>query len=202
MLCSRCGLIVIGRILSRLAWSLASDRITALTVPGMVDSGFYFSTWCCWWLLPTSITLHTLLSTFAGTYYHVTSIGRLCHDWHYHTTQVHVLATHLFGLFLLSVIKFMGSWSSSRTVLSCFVLRLRHTNTDMLCREACRSILTFFQDVLDLPTTFTGKHYRSAVDAVFLPRGATLTRVLLAALAGALPESRLSEVRTVLQPIG
>lgn len=64
----------------------------------------------------------------------------------------------------------------------------------MMCREACRSILTFFQDVLDLPTTFTGKHYRSAVDAVFLPRGATLTRVLVAALAGALPESRLSEV--------
>jgi transportin-3 len=65
-------------------------------------------------------------------------------------------------------------------------------------REACRSILTFFQDVLDLPTTFTGKHYRSAVDAVFLPRGATLTRVLVAALAGALPESRLSEVQYVL----
>lgn len=69
-------------------------------------------------------------------------------------------------------------------------------------REACRSILTFFQDVLDLPTTFTGKHYRSAVDAVFLPRGATLTRVLVAALAGALPESRLSEVQYVLLALG
>jgi len=64
-------------------------------------------------------------------------------------------------------------------------------------REACRSILTFFQDVLDLPTTFTGKHYRTAVDTVFLPRGATLTRVLLAALVGALPESRLTEVQYV-----
>ena len=67
---------------------------------------------------------------------------------------------------------------------------------DILCREACRSILTFFQDVLDLPTTHTGKQYRSAVDAVFLPRGTTLTRVLLAALVGALPESRLTEVGT------
>lgn len=66
-----------------------------------------------------------------------------------------------------------------------------------MCREACRSILTFFQDILDVPTTFTGKHYGGAVDAVFLPRGATLTRILLAASAGALPESRLSEVRSV-----
>jgi transportin-3 len=64
------------------------------------------------------------------------------------------------------------------------------------CREACRSILTFFQDVLDLPTSHAGRQYRSAVDAVFLPRGATLTRILLAALVGALPESRLTEVET------
>ena len=53
--------------------------------------------------------------------------------------------------------------------------------------------MTFFQDVLDLPTSHTGKQYRVAVDAVILPRGATLTRVLVAALVGALPESRLSE---------
>ncbi|XP_024389574.1 transportin MOS14 [Physcomitrium patens] len=68
-------------------------------------------------------------------------------------------------------------------------------------REACRSILTFFQDILDVPTTFTGKHYGGAVDAVFLPRGATLTRILLAASAGALPESRLSEVGHVLMAL-
>ncbi|KAG0561064.1 hypothetical protein KC19_9G034400 [Ceratodon purpureus] len=65
-------------------------------------------------------------------------------------------------------------------------------------REACRSILTFFQDVLDLPSSLSGKQYRAAVDSVFLPRGATLTRVLLAALVGALPESRLTEVSYVL----
>ncbi|KAH9568191.1 hypothetical protein CY35_03G065200 [Sphagnum magellanicum] len=65
-------------------------------------------------------------------------------------------------------------------------------------REACRSILTFFQDVFELRKSHAGKQYRAAVDAALMPRGATLTRVLIAALVGALPESRLEEVIYVL----
>jgi transportin-3 len=64
----------------------------------------------------------------------------------------------------------------------------------MTYREACRSILTFFQDVFELRKSHAGKQYRAAVDAALMPRGATLTRVLIAALVGALPESRLEEV--------
>jgi transportin-3 len=64
----------------------------------------------------------------------------------------------------------------------------------MAYREACRSILTFFQDVFELRKSHAGKQYRAVVDAALMPRGATLTRVLIAALVGALPESRLEEV--------
>ncbi|KAG6551513.1 hypothetical protein Mapa_006936 [Marchantia paleacea] len=65
-------------------------------------------------------------------------------------------------------------------------------------REACRSILTFFQDFLDLPTSHSGKQFRAAVDAVALPAGPTLTRLVIGCLVGALPESRMDEVIQVL----
>ncbi|KAL5977119.1 hypothetical protein ACLOJK_021461 [Asimina triloba] len=62
------------------------------------------------------------------------------------------------------------------------------------CREACISILTFLSDVLDLANSSVGERYRSIIDGVFLPRGASLTRILIASLAGGLPSSRLEEV--------
>ncbi|KAJ7520940.1 hypothetical protein O6H91_19G030900 [Diphasiastrum complanatum] len=61
-------------------------------------------------------------------------------------------------------------------------------------REACRSVLTFLEEVFELTRAAGGKPYQTTVDITVLPRGSALTRVLIAALAGALPESRLDEV--------
>lgn len=65
-------------------------------------------------------------------------------------------------------------------------------------RDACKSILTFLSDVLDLANCSAGEKYRSIIDSVVFPRGATLTRILIASLTGALPSSRLEEVSYVL----
>ncbi|XP_020574116.1 transportin MOS14 isoform X2 [Phalaenopsis equestris] len=61
-------------------------------------------------------------------------------------------------------------------------------------RDASRSILTFISDVLDLANSSNGDKYRSIIDSVILPRGANLTRILIASLTGALPSSRIEEV--------
>ncbi|KAH9299652.1 hypothetical protein KI387_031334, partial [Taxus chinensis] len=60
-------------------------------------------------------------------------------------------------------------------------------------REACQSVLTFLTDILDVGMSPTGNQYRSVIDNVMLARGANLTRILVACLVGALPESRLEE---------
>ncbi|KAJ6817034.1 transportin MOS14 isoform X2 [Iris pallida] len=65
-------------------------------------------------------------------------------------------------------------------------------------RDACKSILTFLSDVFDLANCSGGEKYRSLIDSVILPRGATLTRILIASLTGALPSSRLEEISYVL----
>ncbi|PKA55080.1 hypothetical protein AXF42_Ash003717 [Apostasia shenzhenica] len=65
-------------------------------------------------------------------------------------------------------------------------------------RDACRSILTFLSDAFDLANCAKGERYRGIIDAVVLPRGATLTRILIASLTGALPSSRVEEVSYVL----
>ncbi|XP_020519422.1 transportin MOS14 isoform X2 [Amborella trichopoda] len=65
-------------------------------------------------------------------------------------------------------------------------------------REACMSILTFLSDVFDLTNSTAGEQYRSTIDSVVIPRGASLTRILIASLTGALPTSRLEEVTYVL----
>ncbi|KAK3157782.1 hypothetical protein QOZ80_2AG0127920 [Eleusine coracana subsp. coracana] len=64
-------------------------------------------------------------------------------------------------------------------------------------REACKSILSFLSDIFDLPNSSEGK-YRELINAVVLQRGATLTRIMIAALTGALPSGRLEEVSYVL----
>lgn len=65
-------------------------------------------------------------------------------------------------------------------------------------RDACRSILTFLSDILDLANSSNGDKYRPIIDSVILPRGTTLTRILIASLTGALPSSRIEEVSYVL----
>ncbi|KAF3340567.1 transportin-3 isoform X1 [Carex littledalei] len=65
-------------------------------------------------------------------------------------------------------------------------------------REACKSILSFLSDVVDLANSPEGEKYISIINNVILPRGAILTRILIAALTGALPSSRLEDVSYVL----
>ncbi|KAL2539507.1 ARM repeat superfamily protein [Abeliophyllum distichum] len=61
-------------------------------------------------------------------------------------------------------------------------------------REASKSILNFLSDVFDLANSSQGKGYLSIRDSVIIPRGAIITRLLVAALTGALPSSRLETV--------
>ncbi|XP_078427860.1 ARM repeat superfamily protein isoform X2 [Wolffia australiana] len=65
-------------------------------------------------------------------------------------------------------------------------------------RDACKSILTFLSDVFDLANSSSGRTHRAVIDNVVRSRGAMLTRILVACLAGALPASRLDEVSYVL----
>lgn len=65
-------------------------------------------------------------------------------------------------------------------------------------REACCSILNFFRDIFQLCNSPGGKQYRATLDSVLLPRGGTLCRILIGALVGALPESRVDDVTDVL----
>ncbi|CAA2959905.1 transportin MOS14 [Olea europaea subsp. europaea] len=61
-------------------------------------------------------------------------------------------------------------------------------------REASKSILNFLSDVFDLANSSQGKGYLSIRDSVIIPRGAIITRLLIGALTGALPSSRLETV--------
>ncbi|KAL4633899.1 transportin MOS14 [Castanea sativa] len=61
-------------------------------------------------------------------------------------------------------------------------------------REASNSILTFLSDVFDLANSSKGEQYLPIRDSVIIPRGASITRILIASLTGALPSSRLEPV--------
>jgi transportin-3 len=65
-------------------------------------------------------------------------------------------------------------------------------------REASNSILSFLSDIFDLENSNQGKPYVSMRDNVILPRGANITRILIASLTGALPSSRIESVSYVL----
>eukprot|EP00252_Welwitschia_mirabilis_P009642 TRINITY_DN22310_c0_g2_i1.p1 TRINITY_DN22310_c0_g2~~TRINITY_DN22310_c0_g2_i1.p1 ORF type:complete len:705 (-),score=141.34 TRINITY_DN22310_c0_g2_i1:336-2345(-) len=65
-------------------------------------------------------------------------------------------------------------------------------------REAGMSVLTFLTDIFDVPTTIGGKQYQTVIDSVIQPRAADLTRILIGALSGALPESQLEQVVPVI----
>ncbi|KAI8018791.1 Transportin MOS14 [Camellia lanceoleosa] len=61
-------------------------------------------------------------------------------------------------------------------------------------REASNSILTFLSDIFDISNSTQGEKHLPIRDNVILPRGATITRILVASLTGALPSSRLETV--------
>ncbi|KNA25654.1 hypothetical protein SOVF_004570 isoform A [Spinacia oleracea] len=61
-------------------------------------------------------------------------------------------------------------------------------------REASNSILSFLSDVFDLTKSHEGLQYQSIRDSVIVPRGATITRILIASLTGALPNNRFDTV--------
>lgn len=66
-----------------------------------------------------------------------------------------------------------------------------------MCREASNSILSFLSDIFDLGKSSQGQQFVSVRDSVIVPRGASITRILVAALTGALPNSRLETVRFI-----
>ncbi|XP_010546049.1 PREDICTED: transportin MOS14 isoform X2 [Tarenaya hassleriana] len=61
-------------------------------------------------------------------------------------------------------------------------------------REACHSILTFLSDIFDLEKSVKEEQYIRIRDSVVIPRGPTISRILIASLTGALPSSRLETV--------
>lgn len=54
--------------------------------------------------------------------------------------------------------------------------------------------MTFLTDIFDLANSSNGEQYLPIRDSVIIPRGATITRILIASLTGALPSSRLESV--------
>ncbi|XP_021910463.1 transportin MOS14-like [Carica papaya] len=68
------------------------------------------------------------------------------------------------------------------------------TGITVLHREACNSILTFLSDIFDLAKSVNEKQFLLIRDDVIIPRGPTITRLLIASLTGALPSSRLETV--------
>lgn len=65
-------------------------------------------------------------------------------------------------------------------------------------REASNSILTFLSDIFDLANSTEVEQYLPIRNAVIIPRGPSITRILIASLTGALPSSRLELVRYTL----
>ncbi|XP_048500147.1 transportin MOS14 isoform X2 [Beta vulgaris subsp. vulgaris] len=61
-------------------------------------------------------------------------------------------------------------------------------------REASNSILSFLSDVFDLTNSREGVQYQHIRDNVIIPRGPTITRILIASLTGALPSNRFETV--------
>lgn len=61
-------------------------------------------------------------------------------------------------------------------------------------REASNSILHFLADIFDLASSSVGEQFIPIRDSVIIPRGASITRILVASLTGALPKSRVEVV--------
>ncbi|KAJ7956308.1 putative Transportin [Quillaja saponaria] len=61
-------------------------------------------------------------------------------------------------------------------------------------REASNSILHFLSDIFDLAKSNMGEQFLAIRDTVVIPRGATISRLLVASFTGALPKSRIEVV--------
>ncbi|MED6148222.1 Transportin mos14 [Stylosanthes scabra] len=61
-------------------------------------------------------------------------------------------------------------------------------------REASKSILHFLSDIFDLANSAMGAQFIPTRDRIIIPRGASITRILVASLTGALPKSRVDVV--------
>ncbi|XP_042952544.1 transportin MOS14-like isoform X3 [Carya illinoinensis] len=61
-------------------------------------------------------------------------------------------------------------------------------------REASNSILTFLSDIFDVTNSSKGEQYIPIRNSVVIPRGGSITRILIASLTGALPSSRFESV--------
>ncbi|KAG5069020.1 hypothetical protein JHK85_001397 [Glycine max] len=61
----------------------------------------------------------------------------------------------------------------------------------LLSREASNSILHFLADIFDLANSSVGEQFIPIRDSVIIPRGASITRILVASLTGALLKSRV-----------
>ncbi|OIW00111.1 hypothetical protein TanjilG_29101 [Lupinus angustifolius] len=61
-------------------------------------------------------------------------------------------------------------------------------------REASNSILHFLADIFDLAKSSTGEQFLPIRDSIIIPRGSTITRILVASLTGALPKSRVDVI--------
>ncbi|XP_061360280.1 transportin MOS14 isoform X2 [Gastrolobium bilobum] len=61
-------------------------------------------------------------------------------------------------------------------------------------REASNSILHFLADIFDLANSTAGEQFIPIRDSIIIPRGASITRILVASLTGALPKSRVDVV--------
>ncbi|KAG5088752.1 hypothetical protein JHK86_001364 [Glycine max] len=57
--------------------------------------------------------------------------------------------------------------------------------------EASNSILHFLADIFDLANSSVGEQFIPIRDSVIIPRGASITRILVASLTGALLKSRV-----------
>lgn len=68
-----------------------------------------------------------------------------------------------------------------------------------ISREACKSILSFLKDVIDLATSEAGSAFRPHLKEALSARGPALFRLLIAACTGALPESRNYDVSSLSQ---
>ncbi|KAK6924921.1 hypothetical protein RJ641_009247, partial [Dillenia turbinata] len=61
-------------------------------------------------------------------------------------------------------------------------------------REATNSILTILSDIFDLAKSNTGEQFLPIRGSMIVPRGANVTRILVASITGALPSSRLETI--------
>lgn len=62
--------------------------------------------------------------------------------------------------------------------------------------------MSFLSDVFDLTNSHEGAQYQSIRDSIIIPRGAIITRILIASLTGALPSSRFDPVTYALIALG